>query len=273
MKNYKNIIIGSGPAGMTCALYLSRANQEVLIIEKAAPGGTLLKLKNIENYMGFEAISGPDLAIKMYKQIKNNKIPLEIDEVKNITKTNENFIIHTTKTKYSCQNIIIATGRTTNFPLDNGKINGISYCAICDGTLYKDKIVAVYGNEGVYNDANYLKDICKKIYIITNETIKPIKNAEIIKGKITKIETKNQTISSITVNNKKYNIEGLFISSSTPTNLNLKQKAGYIETNEKMQTTTKGIYAIGDIRHKDYYQITTATNDGLIAALNIKKGE
>lgn len=285
---YNTIIIGAGPAGIASALYLNRSGIKPLIINKNAPGGRIVETNNIENYLGYKNINGADLALIMFKQIKD--IPYVNETVINITKKN-NFVVKTNKNTYECKNIIIAVGKENNkLGLDNENIKGVSYCAVCDGTFYKDKIVGVVGaGNSAFTEAIYLSDIAKKVYIINrSENIKADKNL-INKAKnkenitylsnsvVTQINGKEK-LESIIINNKtKLEIEGLFISIGGKPNIDfikgIKEENNYILVNEKMQTNIKGIYATGDVIKKDYYQIATAINDGVIAALTIKESD
>ena len=144
----KCIIIGAGPAGMNAALYLKRAGIDVVLIEKEVPGGEMLKTNKIENYLGFESIDGGELALKMSKQIKDLGIKIIKDRVLNVTK-NDKFIVEMENEKLEADYVIVATGRTPRKLGLRGEDvltgKGISYCAVCDGSFYRGKEVAVIG--------------------------------------------------------------------------------------------------------------------------------
>lgn len=287
---YNTIIIGAGPAGMASALYLKRSGIKTLIIDKNVPGGQITETNIIENYLGIDSINGADLALKMFNQIKKIDVEYVYGEVVSIEKK-DNFIVKTNEKEYKCKNIIIAVGKTHNkLGLENENIKGISYCAVCDGAFYKEKTVMVVGaGNSAYTQAIYLSSLANKVYIVNrSENIKADKgliekaqNKENIiylsNAKITKINGNNK-LESIIINDKiKIDTDGLFIAIGGKPNINfikeIKEENNYIIVNKKMQTNIKGIYAVGDVIKKDYYQIATAINDGVIAALTIKESE
>ena len=285
-------IIGAGPAGMAAALYLKRSGLNPTILEKSAPGGQMVNTFKIENYLGFNEINGADLALKMYEQLKYQKINYKTFDVKNIKKEKSKFIISSAKENMEFDKIIIATGKKRRKLglLNEDKLKGISYCAICDGNFYKGKTVAVIGGgNSALTEAIYLSNICQKVYLIVRNEIraqdslqrevKQKQNIEIINQKEIISLNGELFLESITLNdNNTLNIDGLFISiGGTPNNdfifdLNIELKEGSIVVNENMETTEKGVYACGDIILKKHYQIATAINDGVIAALSISEG-
>lgn len=262
------VIIGAGIAGMTCALYLKRANVDFILLDSSSPGGLLNKINKIENYPGFQNISGPDLAYNIYSQITSLGIKIKYGNViaikDHIVKTD----IEQIKTKY----VIIATGRKAK-KLNIKEVSNISYCTTCDANLYKNKTVAIIGNtEQTITDALYLSDICKEVILISTKTVEK-QNIKAYK-KQENIIIKDNLVKSIIVDNQTINIDGLFVSLGfEPSEINeeTKKEKGYIIVNECMQTSIDYIYACGDIIKKDIYQLTTATSDATIAALNIKK--
>ena len=141
-QHYDVIIIGAGIAGMTAAIYLKRANQDVLIIEENVPGGQLNKINTIENYPGFVKIDGPTLAAEVFTQTRSLNIEYLFEKVISTNLNNEIKKITTNNQELTCKYLIIATGRLSKklFNDDDKYIGkGISYCGICDGNLYKDK--------------------------------------------------------------------------------------------------------------------------------------
>ena len=282
--NYNTIVIGAGPAGMAAALYLKRAGISVLLIDKDAPGGQMLKTSKIENYLGFNSINGADLALKMYNQIKENDIKVEFGRVIKI----ENNKVITDNNEYNAENIIIATGVKPNkLNLKNEDIRGISYCAVCDGTFYKDKIVGVVGGgNAAFTNAIYLAGLCKKVYIFVRSKIradqelikkaKTYKNIIILeKEEVKELITKNNELKGIKLNNQEMEIDALFVSIGGKPQIdfirNIELENGRIKVDETMETSKKNIYACGDVINKDFYQIITAMSDGIVAALNIKR--
>ena len=284
--NFDCIIIGAGIAGLTAAIYLKRAGKNVIIIEKSMPGGQVLKTNSIKNYPGFLEIDGFSLIRKVLDQTDNLNIKIIKEEVLEIN----NLEVKTNKNTYNTKNIILATGRKPRIlGLENeedliGK--GISFCASCDGNLYKNENVAVVGGGNTaFEDAIYLSNICKTVTLIhRNENyraeeylIDELKQKTNVKfapnEKIEKINTKEGLLESIVTNNNTYKIKGLFVAIGQVPSIikidSLKQENGYIIVNEKMQTNINGIYACGDCIKKDVYQLTTAAAEGTIAAFSI----
>ena len=281
MNNYDVVVIGSGIAGITAAIYLKRASINVALIDMNAPGGQLLNIKTIENYPGFKEITGPDLAWQLYEQVTKLDIPFYTEEVIDI-KDGENKVVTTTKSVFNCFGIILATGRamrTLGLPNEaNYRGKGLSFCATCDGALYKDKTVCILGTEK--EDVDYLLGVCKEV-IILNPTLEcEYKNNKQIRvinqAKVEKLEGQSK-LESIVVNGEKINTSALFINlDSVPSisfikDIPIKKDKGYIVVNDKMETNIKGIYACGDIIKKDLYQLVTAASEGAIAATNLRK--
>ena len=286
---YNTIIIGSGPAGMAAALYLQRSGLKTLIIDKDAPGGQMLKTDKIENYLGFKSISGFELAAKMNNQLEVDKA---FGEVTEITKDNY-FTVKTNNDTFTSKNVVIATGKVNNklnLPLED-KIKGISYCAVCDGAFYKDKTVAIVGaGNSAFTEALYLSNICLNVYIINrsenikadNELQTRVKNKEniiyISNSVVTSLKEEDNILTGIVLNNKEeLPVNGLFLAIGGKPKLdfikNVKNDNGYLIVNEKKETNIPGLYGAGDVIKKDYYQIITALNDGVCAALSIKERE
>ena len=281
---YNTIIVGSGPAGMAAALYLKRSGLKTLIIDKDAPGGQMLKTDNIENYLGFSSISGADLALKMNSQLDG--VDKAFGEVISITKDNY-FTVKTSSATYTSKNVIIATGKVNNkLGLANeDKIKGISFCAVCDGAFYKNKEVAIVG--AIFY---CLSSICSKVYIINrtenikadNELQTRVKNRENIlylsSSVVTSLESEDNTLTGIVINDKTLiKVDGLFLAIGGFPKLDfikgVETDKGYLVVNDKKETNIPGLYGAGDVIKKDYYQIITALNDGVCAALSIKERE
>lgn len=288
----KCIIIGAGPAGMNAALYLKRAGIDVVLIEKEVPGGEMLKTNKIENYLGFESIDGGELALKMSKQIKDLGIKIMKDKVLKVTK-NDKFIVETEKEKLEADYVIVATGRTPRKLGLRGEDvltgKGISYCAVCDGAFYRGKEVAVIGGGDVaLTEALYLSDLCAKVYVVVRRDlrasevlqsrVKSKENIIVLKNvNVSKLDYDERLSSIILDDGKTLPVSGMFIAIGGMPQLNflddldVMMKNGYIVTNDKMESSVKGLYAVGDVRYKDYYQIVTAVSDGAVAALSIKE--
>lgn len=288
----KCIIIGAGPAGMNAALYLKRAGIDVVLIEKEVPGGEMLKTNKIENYLGFESIDGGELALKMSKQIKDLGIKIMKDKVLKITK-NDKFVVEMEKEKIEADYVIVATGRTPRKLGLRGEDvltgRGISYCAVCDGAFYRGKEVAVIGGgDAALTEALYLSDLCTKVYVVVRRDlrasevlqsrVKSKENIIVLKNvNVSKLDYDERLSSIILDDGKTLPVSGMFIAIGGMPQLNflddldVMMKNGYIVTNDKMESSVKGLYAVGDVRYKDYYQIVTAVSDGAVAALSIKE--
>lgn len=283
---YDLIIIGAGPAGLTAGIYACRANLKTLILEKESIGGQIASSPLVENYPGLKSVSGAELANNFFEQALNLGIDFEIEEVLKIEDGDIKKVITDSNT-YETRSIIIATGAThKRLGLENEEEligNGIHFCASCDGAFYKDKEVAVIGgaNSAVQN-ALYLSSLCKKVYLIyindelqcektLVDRLKTKSNIEIIpKSTITKYI--GNPLEKIVINeSKELDVEGLFISIGMDANTNLANnllnidERNYIISDECL-TNKKGIFVAGDCRVKNIRQVTTATNDGTIAA-------
>ena len=288
---YDSIIIGAGPAGMTAAIYLARANKKVLIIEKETIGGQISSSPLVENYPGYEGISGSVLANNMYNQVDKLGVDIELDEVTDIIPGE----LHTVKTldnEFKTRTVIIATGVKYRLLGLENEIeligNGIHFCVSCDGAFYKGKHVAVIGggNTGIIN-ALALADMCEKVYLIQDkdkltgekilqDKLKQKDNVEVITNSgVSKIVGDDKLKKIIIKNGEKENefvIDGMFISIGLmPQSDFLK---GIIDLDKfnyavSLDTKTKidGIFVAGDIRTKPFRQITTAVNDGTTSAL------
>ena len=287
---YDVIIIGCGPAGMTAALYLLRANKKVLILEKETIGGQLSSSPLVENYPGVSAISGAELSNNMYEQIDNLGAQIELEEVTKIKPGKVKKVI-TEDNEYEAKSIIIATGnkfRLLGLPNEEDLIgSGIHFCVSCDGAFYKDKTVAVIGggNTAVIN-ATYLSDLCKKVYLIQRmdkltaelslqDRLRQRKNVEIILSKEVKQINGEDSLKSIILNDdRELSLDGMFIAiGQVPQNdfvkdiINLDER-NYIDSDDA-KTNCDGIFVAGDCRKKKYRQLTTACNDGTNAALDV----
>ena len=287
---YDVIIIGAGPAGLTAAIYLGRAGKKLLILEKNVYGGQIVNSKEVENYPAISKISGFEFSNNLYNQAINFGAELKYETVVNLTKDKE---VTTNRGKYQAKSIIIATGlsnRTLEIDgVDSFIGRGISYCATCDGNFFKDKVVAVVGGGNTaLEDAIFLSNICKKVYIIHRRTtfrgekilqdiLNKKENVEFVfNSNVVKING-NELLESIIINTnneeKELQIDGLFLAiGQIPNNsyidiIDLDEK-GYAIANEYFKTNIYGIYVAGDFRTKKVRQLVTAASDGATAAIN-----
>ena len=290
MRCVKCVIVGAGPAGMTAAIYLKRAGIDFVIVDKGAPGGELLKTSVIENYPGVSNVAGPDLAMKMNNQLKDLGIKIEFNEVLDIIKEKK-FIVKLKDEDIMTDNVILATGRIPNKLGLEGEekftSRGISFCAPCDGSFYKDKVVAIVGGGNTaITDAIYMAGLAKKVYVLVRSELKASKvlvqrlkskeNVVVIKPVSVSKIIYDERIKGVVLNNEEeILVDGIFLAiGGRPdlkfaSSLNLDEENGYLIVNSKMETSVRGIYGAGDIIKKDFYQIVTATNDGAVAALAI----
>ena len=279
---YDVIVIGSGPAGITAAIYSKRRNLSILVISKG--NGTLQKAEKIDNYYGFEnGISGKELYVNGIKQAKNLGIDFIEDEVINIEYINQ-FTIETVNSKYEAKAVILATGVSRNVPNIKGikefEGKGVSYCAVCDSFFYKGKDVAVLG-DGHYaiHEFETLKPIASSVTILTNgNTMVENRDSSIevnskkireFRGdtKLEKVEFEDNTIQ---------NLNGVFIAMGTASSSDLARKIGAriennnIVVNENMETTVPSLFACGDCTG-GLLQISKAVYEGAKAGLAVLK--
>ena len=289
---YDLIVVGSGPAGMTAALYALRANKTVLVLEGKTYGGQIQLASSIENYPAIKEISGYDYSKNLYEQIKSlgaeykNEVVLRVDSDKTVT-TNDN--------TYQGKAVILATGASSRkLGLKNEDVltgKGISYCATCDGNFFKNKVVAVNGGGNTaVGDALYLANIAKKVYLIhrrddfraDKKNLKELKNKENIELLTNRIIAKVnglKKLESITIvdndgeQDTDIPVDGLFIAigqepkNTIFTNVADIDENGYFISDDGVHTKTPNIYVAGDARQKVLRQLTTAVSDGSIAAV------
>lgn len=294
---YDLIIVGGGPAGFTAGIYASRARLKTLLIEKYVFGGQVSNTYEVKNYPGFETITGAELSQKMYEHAKNCGVEMMSDSVLDFDFKDDTKIV---KTEFGgnlkTRAVILAMGAEArklgakNEEKFSGK--GVSYCAICDGALFKDKIVAVVGGgDSAMEDSTYLTSVAKKVYLvhrtsefraqqILQDQVQKLvkeKKIELLLNSVVDEVFGDQVVSGISIKNlqtnevKTLDVDGLFITvGREPDTVSIdavnKDDKGYILTNECMETNIQGVYAIGDCRNKELRQIITACADGAVAA-------
>lgn len=288
---YDLAIIGSGPAGMTAAVYAARSGLKTIVIEKMGPGGQMMYTDIVENYPGFTNIKGHELSTSMFNQMMSNKVEYKSQEVVDI---DENKNIHCMNGEIvSAKTIIIATGmvarklEVSGEELLSGK--GISYCAICDGNFFKDKSIAVIGGgNAAVEEALYLSNIVRTVHLIHRRNefkasefyvnkLKNTENIDIITPSSVVSFNGEHKLSSVTIDKEgkhfDLDVEGAFIyigripMTHFLDKLDILDETGFVNVNSKMQTSVPGIYAVGDVTVKDRKQIATAVSDGVVAAL------
>ena len=294
------IILGGGPAGLSAALYARRANLNCAIIDLSAIGGTPANYCEIENYLGFNKINGWELCERFEEHVDKfevKKFPYqEIKEI-NLSATTKKII--TTEHSFSTNCVIIATGAKPKALGIKGEKEffgkGVSYCAVCDGAFYKDKIATVIGGgNSALEEADYLTRFAKKVYLIhrrsefradkiIQERVFRNKKIELILNSIPVEITGNNKVESVIIQNVETNklinikTDGLFPYIGIEPNAEIfsgqveQDKQGFIITDSSMKTTTEGVWAIGDIRNTPLRQVITAVADGAIAGVSVSK--
>jgi thioredoxin reductase (NADPH) len=294
------VILGGGPAGLAAAIYASRAKLNMILLETAILGGQVRNSFTIENYPGFKTIQGSDLADRMQEQAEESGAIIdEFDPVINVILEENNNTVETEQYIYRPKTVIISTGATPKkLPLSNEAKyagRGIHYCAVCDGVMYEGKIVGVVGGgNSALEEALFLTKFADKVYIIrrhdyfngessmieevkSNSKIEVLYNQDLVSvggGEFIEEVVIKSTISG---EEKSIKMDALFGYIGTEPKTKSFDKyidltsRGYIITDEKMRTNISGVFAAGDVRDKDYRQITTAVADGTIAALEVEK--
>jgi thioredoxin reductase (NADPH) len=298
-KQYDVVVVGAGPGGMTAAMYASRANLSVLMLDRGIYGGNLNNTAEIENYTGFKSIKGPDLAKEMYDGATQfgaeyaygtvKQIELEGQLKKVTTDMDETFL---------AKAVVIATGsdqRHLNVPGEeefSGR--GVSYCAVCDGAFFKGKnLIVVGGGDAAVEEGEYLTQLAAKVTVLVRRDelrAEPIIQASAMKNdkmefiyntSVTEILGDDVKVNGVKTRNNQTGetgelaADGVFIyvgnvpMTKAFTNLDILDEQGWIKTDERMQTAVPGIYAIGDVRETPLRQVATAVGDGAIAGQQV----
>ncbi|SRR3712207_4360267 len=297
-KIYDVIIAGAGPAGLTAGIYLGRGKVSTLILEKPKVGA-LVSAHKIENYPGFlNAPSGREIYDTMKQQALSYQVEIQEATVLGFDPYEEIKIVKTDQGNFKCRYIIIATGMLKAKKVE-GEAKyigaGVSYCATCDGAFTRNRIVSLVGKgEELVEEALFLTRFAKEVHVyVTEESLEApaevlnslLENEKVqIQYSVSLKEVKGdgEALTSFVLQDREGNIlekntDFLFLYLGTKSNTELfgefadMDSKGFIKTNEKMQVRTPNMYAIGDIREKEIRQVTTATNDGTIAASVIIK--
>lgn len=288
MKIYDLIIIGTGPAGLTAAIYAARYNLDALVIG-IIPGGTAGEAYKICNFPSYAETTGVELMTKMINQVKKLGVEIKSEEVLNIEK-NADFKVKTNKKEYFAKKIIIAAGlKRRKLIMEREKEfigKGINYCATCDAGFYKDKIVGIVGGgNSALTSALLSTEFAKKVYIIYRKPrffraepawVKDVeKNKKIISifnANITKLKGKDRLESVELDNGKELKLDGLFVEIGSVPGIGLAEKLkiktdkNFIKVDKKQRTNISGVFAAGDITDNPLKQIITACGEGAIAA-------
>lgn len=299
-KRYDVAIIGAGPAGMTASVYASRANLDTVMIERGMPGGQMANTEEVENFPGFEMISGPDLSSKMFEHAKKFGAEYQYGDIKGIEDKGDYKVIDLGSSQVEATAVIIATGaeyKKIGVPGESelgGR--GVSYCAVCDGAFFKNKNVYVIGGgDSAVEEGTFLTKFADKVTIVhrrdklraqkilQDRAFKNEKTDFIWNHTLKSVNEENGKVGSLTlvstVDGSEQTVEadGLFVYIGMKPltqpfeNLGITNDAGYIVANPDMSTAVKGIYVAGDVREKGLRQIVTATSDGSIAAQSVQE--
>lgn len=292
---YDMIIVGAGPAGLTAAIYARRADKSVLVLDKGLFGGQMTFSPKIENYPGYEQISGNELAEKLVSQAIALGAEIDMAEVTAIEKEGSLFCVYSGDDIYMSKTVILATGarhRLLGIDKEENFIGeGISFCAVCDGAFYANKTVAVIGGgNSALQEAIMLSDGCAKVYVVQNfnyltgeeklqEILRKRDNVEIILGNVVEEILGADVFGGIVIKNTetgektRLDLDGMFVAIGlVPENEAYKNVVtlsdrGYVVSDESCMTDTEGLFVAGDCRTKNIRQISTACGDGAVAAL------
>ncbi|WP_077612245.1 thioredoxin-disulfide reductase [Clostridium sp. Marseille-P2415] len=296
---YDVVIIGSGPAGLTAAVYGKRAELKMVVIEKEmASGGQVLNTYEVDNYPGLPGINGYDLGMKFREHAEKLGAEFSTDEVLRIEASDGEFNVVGEEKNYVTKTVIIATGAQHRKLSVIGEEEltgmGVSYCATCDGAFFRNKVAAVVGGGDVaIEDAIFLARMCKKVYLIhrrnklrgakTLQTqLFQLENVEIIWDTVVEEIEGGDQVESLTLKNtkteeaRKLAVDGVFIAvginpqSEAFGNL-VEMDHGYIRAGEDCETNIPGIFAAGDVRTKQLRQVSTAVSDGANAITSVER--
>lgn len=296
---YDLIIIGSGPAGLAAAVYAQRARLDALVIEKEMmSGGQVLTTYEVDNYPGLPGINGFDLGMKFREHADRLGARFAEDQVLQVEKTEEGFLVKGEKETYRTRTVLIATGaahRKLGVPGEERLAGmGVSYCATCDGAFFRDKVTAVAGGGDVaLEDAIFLSRICRKVYLIhrrdelrgaksLQEAVMALDNVEILWDTVIEEIQGDGQVESLKLKNKKTGeerdlpVQGVFIAVGITPNSQafegtVEMDHGYIIAGEDCRTSVPGILAAGDVRTKQLRQIVTAAADGANAVTSAEQ--
>ncbi|MCY1566824.1 thioredoxin-disulfide reductase [Staphylococcus pettenkoferi] len=288
-------IVGAGPAGMTAAVYASRADLSTVMIERGMPGGQMANTEEVENFPGFDFVTGPDLSTKMFEHAKKFGAEYQYGDIKSIEDKGDYKVINLGNKEITAYAVIISTGaeyKKIGVPGEQelgGR--GVSYCAVCDGAFFKGKkLYVIGGGDSAVEEGTFLtkfadsvtivhrRDELRAQKILQDRAFKNDKVDFIWSHTLKTINEKDGKVGSLTLESIKdgseqtVDADGVFIYigmkplTAPFEDLGITNETGYIVTNDDMSTSIPGIYAAGDVREKGLRQIVTATGDGSIAA-------
>jgi thioredoxin reductase (NADPH) len=299
-RSYQVIVIGGGPAGLTAGLYCARSRLNTLLVEKGIIGGQITNAERVENYPGFpQGISGIDLGRLIHEQATSYGLETLLAEVIKVEPSPRHNVVNTSEGDFVAESIIIASGsqfRKMGVPGEDTFVGkGVSYCATCDGPLFKDKMVAVIGGgDSAITEALYLSKFASSVKVIHRRS--QLRASKILQERaaadpkiefiwdsvVTQIEG-DGVVKKLLLKNTRSGrmltlaVAGVFVAiGSQPNSENWRgllalDEAGYIITNELMETKVPGIFAAGNVRHNSARQAITAAGDGATAAISAER--
>ena len=300
-KNYDIVIVGGGPGGLTAGLYGARAMRKTVVLEKGMPGGQIANTEEVEDYPGFEHISGAELAMKMANHAQKFGLEMATEDVEEVyVDGNDRVARCASGTLYRAKAIILSTGGS---PLKLGVPGeaeytgkGVSYCAICDGAFFRNQVIAVVGGgDAAVEEAGFLTKFGSKVYVIHRRD--ELRAAKVVQKRafaneklkfiwdtvVESINGSDKQVTNLSLKNVKTGEKSTlevgavfpflgFVPNSNITREALrKDQGGYIITDHKMETSIKGVFACGDVRSQLVRQITNAVGDGTTAAVAAEK--
>lgn len=288
-------IIGGGTAGLTAAIYGQRAGKQTVVFEGANYGGQIVFSPNVENYPGIASISGAQYSMNLVEQATNLGAETKREQVKEVKKVEDGYLVVTEEGEYLCQALVLATGVThRHLGLENEeKLTGagVSYCATCDGMFFRGKNVAVMGGGNTaLQDAEFLSNYCSKVYLVHRReefrgdaknvsSLREKENVEFVLNALPEEILGEQMVQGLVVTDKisgtkkTLDVDGIFVAiGHLPKNEIFAElvdldAGGFIKAGENCETSRDGIFAAGDCRTKEVRQLTTAAADGAVAAL------
>lgn len=300
--NYDVIVIGAGPAGMTTALYTSRANLSTLMLDRGIYGGNLNNTATIENYTGFKSVQGPDLAKQMYDGATQFGAEYAYGAVTKLERADDGTYALTTDMGdvFHAKAVVIATGSTQRKLGVPGEEEfsgrGVSYCAVCDGAFFKGKhLIVVGGGDSAVEEGTYLTQFADKVTILVRRNV--LRASAVIQEKaeanpkvdfvfntsVTSIEGDGNAVTGVATKNNVTGATGhmqadgvfIYVGSLPMTkhfeNLGILDDQGWVQTDEKLATKLPGVFAVGDVRETLLRQIATAVGDGAVAGQQVFK--
>lgn len=297
---YDTIIIGSGPAGLTAAIYAQRGGLDTLVIERAPmSGGQVLNTYEVDNYPGLQGINGFDMGMKFREHAEYMGAQFAVEEVQGIEKADGSYIVVTDQNRHETRTVIIASGAAhakLGVPGEEELAGmGVSYCATCDGAFFRNRVTAVVGGGDVaVEDAIFLARTCRKVYLIhrrdslraadvLQKKLFSLENVEVIWDTVVEKISGEEQVDSLRLHNKKTGedsdlyVDGVFIAVGIRPESNVFQNildtdpSGYLVADESCATSCSGIFAAGDVRTKRLRQIITAAADGANAVAAVQE--